>query len=899
MKNSEQKELNQDPPVQEGIPDCFRVRYRSEAEDIDFLVKKYQADVFLGVAQISDGFASADLIRQRAKPLLPAFFPRLYHVAEVTLERLGLTGKIEVYLDDRSNPSVEPLATFEEDEAGQKTFLFCLSPMDVERFEDDELAFFFGEKLAGSLWRIDHYSKLEKEPVEDEPTDEEKSVLPGMGQDVYRRWVAKRQLSMDRVGAMAAGGFEPAARALLKRHFPVSGRNIAIPCEDEVYMAAESLTEGGKLSCRSISFRLTALRLFCREWFSSACTPVSLERADAALDELFAKGRRYPSDKDREMAMFLIADIGFEMLTQGGIPSDREIRFLLGKVLEYTEDPFAVVGVSPVERNRRIRKCLKIVEGREDIGYFTDALYSTIDLALLAGPKSESRLDFVRKFVRRLKSVDEYDLVAVERAITRERTLSDAEFTIDPLMDELVEDVKLMWDGRPCKSTRMSLVGRFDNATEQSSALDFLRYSGDRETESLLRQVYHVESYLASCRELCAADESSRAEELYEGLELTEEVSPRVVGIVRKVLERLRYQEPLDVYCKRSDELNASASREMVGGTPRGTIQINSAALESLDDDELAYVIGHEMGHLIFKTAEMGFLTLDEDEDSCKNTLPIMGDMKLRKWHQMMEMSADRMGLWASQNLEASLRALIKLSYGISSKNLSEKAVDALLKQLETIKDNHVIGGADLLDHPLAHLRLKALQLFGEACESVHYDEELLKKSGKLSSVDAKISHYLHWLRRYPRTAESLAAMQVFATAAVNIVESDGRLEEREISEILKILVCHFTEAPLDELVVNRQDRNVRLKAAAETLAVFKNDELKRGVLVGLIQVALADGSISSGEQTYLESIAKRIGCSAPAFLQLEKDVVQQSNFPVDFLMEDEVKKVRQLMAEM
>lgn len=60
-KTIDQNRQVQETSVQEVVFDCFRVRYKSEAGDVAFLMEKYRADVFLRVAKKMAGLVRVAL----------------------------------------------------------------------------------------------------------------------------------------------------------------------------------------------------------------------------------------------------------------------------------------------------------------------------------------------------------------------------------------------------------------------------------------------------------------------------------------------------------------------------------------------------------------------------------------------------------------------------------------------------------------------------------------------------------------------------------------------------------------------------------------------------------------------------------------------------------------------
>ena len=900
----------------QSVPDCFKVRYASEAADMEFLKEKYKVKTFLDVAEATSGNTLFQLIDPASKlctQLFPQFFPGLYRAANLTLDRLGLAegvSFVRMYLlQSDDTPFGGPFARYINDENGVQ-FHFFVSACDIENLADDELAFFFGSSLAHWFYGIEYFMGLEKEQ-EDGEINEEESVLLPMGNELYGKWVVKSQISEDRVGALAAGGFEPATRALMKRKYRVSSQHLVIPRMSELDGIGEA-TASDLPIYNHLPFRLKALRLFCEDWYSPSRESCSLVAVDEAIDALFEKARRYPDDKSAEACMFLIADIGLELVALNGEPSDEEIRRLICLVWEFTDNPRDVFLAKKEVRANRIEASIAYVK---DNGYEGDQILQRVirdlsQLALFAGINADTKLDYLRELVPLVygefpishdksgddeDDSDEYLSIDIILKDKKESLLeiidnihlnADNAFSIDPLMDNFVACAQRIIDGRPYKELK-SPKGR--NIEVLGDSMDVLRYSGDYESERMLKDVYHVEEFLKRSVEVASHEESSTQSNLTtEGVWLTSSISPRIFTILKKVTSNLKFNVSFKILCVNNSELNARAWREPTPNGDQFYIVVHSSTLERLDDDELAFVLGHEIGHLIFNHSERGYLRFHDNGPTAepyRTKLPLMGDVLYREWDQKCEISADRMGVVASQNLEASLRAHIKVAYGLTDKNLlaDNNTIEELIEQLEKVKDNDVLEGANLFSHPIDQLRLKAILLFGEAY--------LGSRQPNLKEVDKKIGEYFNWLRKKPRTNTEKAAMMVFATAGLNLVEQDGAIEEREIREILDTLVVCFTEDPLEAIIGNRQERNNVYQTNASELW-YADEATKEHVMRLLVHLALSDGSISEKEQKFLARVADKINCDFD-FKTVEEHVVQQRRFPVDFLLEDIVKEMR------
>jgi Zn-dependent protease with chaperone function len=138
---------------------------------------------------------------------------------------------------------------------------------------------------------------------------------------------------------------------------------------------------------------------------------------------------------------------------------------------------------------------------------------------------------------------------------------------------------------------------------------------------------------------------------------------PRVHRLFAEAAASLDVKELPELYVEQSTELNASCV-----GMARPFIVVTSRAVKEFDDDELRYVLGHELGHLlsghaVYRTMMIILIRL-------AGFLPF-GGFALRailfglfEWWRKAELSADRAGLLAGQDPAAALRAHMKLAGG-------------------------------------------------------------------------------------------------------------------------------------------------------------------------------------------------------------------------------------------
>ncbi|KRV46403.1 peptidase M48 [Wenjunlia vitaminophila] len=140
-------------------------------------------------------------------------------------------------------------------------------------------------------------------------------------------------------------------------------------------------------------------------------------------------------------------------------------------------------------------------------------------------------------------------------------------------------------------------------------------------------------------------------------------------------------------------------------GMDEPIIVLTTGLVELLDEEEMRAVIGHEVGHALSGHAVYRTILLFLTNLAVKVSWIPLGNIAimaivtaLREWYRKSELSCDRAGLLVGQDLQASMRGLMKLAGG---NHLHEMNVDAFLKQADDYEQ-----GGDLRDSVLKILNM-------------------------------------------------------------------------------------------------------------------------------------------------------------------------------------------------
>ncbi|MEW1545599.1 M48 family metallopeptidase [Streptomyces tsukubensis] len=199
-------------------------------------------------------------------------------------------------------------------------------------------------------------------------------------------------------------------------------------------------------------------------------------------------------------------------------------------------------------------------------------------------------------------------------------------------------------------------------------------------------------------------------------------------------------------------------------GLDEPIIVVTTGLVELLDEEEMRAVVGHEVGHALSGHSVYRTILLFLTNLALKIAWVPLGNVAimaivtaLREWFRKSELSADRAGLLVGQDLQASMRGLMKIAGG---NHLHQMNVDAFLRQAEEYE-----AGGDLRDsvlkimnvlprtHPFTTVRAAELKKWAESRDyqrvmDGHYprrDED--KDTSVTDSVRESASHYANTVR--------------------------------------------------------------------------------------------------------------------------------------------------------
>ncbi|MEU4114043.1 M48 family metallopeptidase [Kitasatospora sp. NPDC028055] len=247
-------------------------------------------------------------------------------------------------------------------------------------------------------------------------------------------------------------------------------------------------------------------------------------------------------------------------------------------------------------------------------------------------------------------------------------------------------------------------------------------HPADRSALVALRRLSGFDDVLRKLAGL-VSERSIRLMFLATAVKTSERQFPELHSMVRDAAYVLDLEQVPDLYVSQDPTVNAFTI-----GIDTPIIVVTSGLVELLDEEELRSVIGHEVGHAMSGHAVYRTMLMILTNIATRIAWVPLGNLAimaivtaLKEWFRKAELSSDRAGLLAGQDLQASMRALMKLAGG---HNLAEMNVDAFLEQAEEYEKagdlrDGVLKLLQLLPqtHPFAVVRVAQLKKWAESDE--------------------------------------------------------------------------------------------------------------------------------------------------------------------------------------
>lgn len=211
-------------------------------------------------------------------------------------------------------------------------------------------------------------------------------------------------------------------------------------------------------------------------------------------------------------------------------------------------------------------------------------------------------------------------------------------------------------------------------------------------------------------------------------VKVSKEIFPNIYSAIENVFNRLKIKNNLNFFVT-ANHLQTQATCSAMPMGDSAEIILTSKLVELLNEEELESIIAHEVAHFYYQHA------LYPQASSTKNRLEYLN---LLNFSRAAEISADRIGFIGCGNLETSLRAMLKITSGLSEKHLKFN-FSSYLDQLRELKETK--GDQNLMysTHPNFLNRMQALIWFSMSNEYNEHFNTDKKGTFDLKNIDDKI----------------------------------------------------------------------------------------------------------------------------------------------------------------
>jgi hypothetical protein len=356
---------------------------------------------------------------------------------------------------------------------------------------------------------------------------------------------------------------------------------------------------------------------------------------------------------------------------------------------------------------------------------------------------------------------------------------------------------------------------------------------------------------------------------------VNEKLAPRLYESFVEVMKKLDFKESTEFFITNNPELNAFAVSRLEPDESH-IININSGLIDKVDDDELKFIVGHEIGHLISNNANIAqlldFVFVDQAET------PLMMQHKIAVWDKLSELTADRFGFMACGKLDKVLSCFFKMASGLSVERLNFDAKAFSVENEEILKYFKETGSGNLLSHPINPIRIKAVELF----ETSELYRNLLAGIEITNDkvLDDNISELIQSLMVISNSPLNYHRTCFIASAGLIVAGIDKAIQPDEYNAIIDELSA-FTVFPKQTLKEMIDENKIDLFFENSVKALLDiNPGEKNMMLEYMINIIIADSSILDSELNFIFEFGEKLGFERKEIAQIFANSIQEQFIP-------------------
>ena len=197
---------------------------------------------------------------------------------------------------------------------------------------------------------------------------------------------------------------------------------------------------------------------------------------------------------------------------------------------------------------------------------------------------------------------------------------------------------------------------------------------------------------------------------LQQGIPVTPERTPQAAALAKECQHKLQ-PGAVEVIIAPSQQLNAYT----FGLSKPQVIVLYSSLFQVMDEDELRFILGHEMGHVALGHTWLNTLLGGMAGVPVSIGAAVIVTLVFRWWNRACEYSADRAGLLACGKPQKAVSALVKLV----TRDINTPAkMESALRNID-LEDDSVgnVLGETLSTHPMIIHRIEQLRKYAASSE--------------------------------------------------------------------------------------------------------------------------------------------------------------------------------------
>lgn len=365
---------------------------------------------------------------------------------------------------------------------------------------------------------------------------------------------------------------------------------------------------------------------------------------------------------------------------------------------------------------------------------------------------------------------------------------------------------------------------------------------------------------------LCSTDTDSaylRSNMEGNSLKIAKDLLPELWDLCEGVKKELSFTEPVDFYITGDSTVNAYS----IAATKEGEahiVNLNSSLVDLMTRDELRFVVGHELGHIINRDSKLTRLIyfIFPPENSVP---PVTLQYKIRLHDQLAELVADRYGYLATKDLGVCVTAFFKMASGLDLGKMNV-SMDALLKDNSRRLDYFLNDkGTSRSTHPVNPIRVEALHLFSTATTQKALDKgmdqliSILFKVGS-SDIDSYMSMFI-------------------ASAGIIVATADKNVSKEEYEMIIQHLsgLTIFPKAYLDD--ISQHDVSDIFNRSVKAILDI-DPSMREAMFKYMIALVLSDKEISDEEIKFIFMIGDNLGYNEKEAAGIFAEMIQMNFVP-------------------